>query len=448
MDLFNNASPNTPTHLNISTKSTMMLQLARYAEGNEEDIAQEAKQYLEMIDREVSDIKITWYGRSRYNIKLEVLLNDNDKTTADAVEQVLKTPLLAQIIRTVLSLPSHKADKSLKLDITLRSKKGTFRVSGHYIDQKLKNTKSDNIERLFDTLSPQVRDSIQGIKVLVQGIRLDPFEDRVLNAIIKLLNLKSGKDLQGNLPAVQNLYGGTMTSYPKLRITPHELYTEVSGTKNYSGKEIQNIKAVLMRLQEKKFLIMYQRHRKEVRQNKIVEVIDVIQEYQSLFRIISYYEGLTKTELSQLADEESDVSSTKGEAIFLLNPVFVDQIDTKFIEYPEDVNLQTAIAMGGPNKLTAAMTQLRDYIMRIISGNRNSRNSKHIIDKETLIDLLGLSEIAKEGRAKRVKNRIDEAIELCYKMSLITAHKEIVGKKGQQQIEFAINANNNDNDLN
>ncbi|MCC7224840.1 MAG: hypothetical protein IT273_14020 [Chitinophagales bacterium] len=436
MDIFNNQPP--PAQLNISTKSAIVLQLARYAEANN-DTAQEANQYLEIIDREVSDIKATWYGRSRYNIKLDVVLNDNDKSVADSVEQALHSPLLAQAIRIVLNLPPEKADKPLKLDITLRSKKGTFRVSGHYIDQKLKQTKGDSLERLFDTLSPQVRDSIQGIKVLVQGIRLDPFEDRVLNAIIKLLNLKSGKDLQGNLPAVQNLYGGTMTSYPKLRIAPHELYTEVSGTKNYSGKEIQNIKAVLMRLQDKKYLIMYQRHRKEMRGGKVTEVVDVIQEYQSLFRIISYYEGLTKTELSLLADDESEVASTKGEAIFLLNPVFVDQIDTKFIEYPEDVNLQTSIAMGGPHKLTPAMTQLRDYMMRLISTSKHPYKHKHCIDKNTLVELLGLSEIAKEGRAKRVKNRIDEAIELCYKMSLISAHKEILGKKGQAQIEFTLN---------
>jgi hypothetical protein len=440
MDLFNSEPPKPIRHLNLSTKSAIMLQLARYAENEDMHIAQEASEYLELIDLEVADIKITWYGRSRYNIKVDTILNENNKEVADKVAEILKSRLVAQILRIILGLPSGKSDsKPLKLDLALRSKKGSFRVSGHYIDQKLKQSREDNVERLFDTLSPQVRDSIQGIKVLVQGIRLDPVEDRLLNSIIKLLNLKSDKDLKGNLPEVQSLYGGTMTTYPKLRVSPHELYTEICGTKNYSGKEIQNIKAVLMRLQEKKFLIMYQRHRKEVRNGKTIDVVDVIQEYQSLFRIISYYEGLTKTELSLLAEEENEVNTQKSEAIFLLNPVFVDQIDTKFIEYPEDVNLQTSIAMGGTHKLTAAMTQLRDYMMRIISANKNTKQSKHVIDKDTLIDILGLSEIAKEGRAKRVKNRIEEAIQLCYNMSLITEHKEIIGRRGQDQIEFMVN---------
>ena len=85
------------------------------------------------------------------------------------------------------------------------------------------------------------------------------------------------------------------------------------------------------------------------------------------------------------------------------------------------------------------MTQLRDYMMRLISTSKHPYKHKHCIDKNTLVELLGLSEIAKEGRAKRVKNRIDEAIELCYKMSLISAHKEILGKKGQAQIEFTLN---------
>ncbi len=143
--------------------------------------------------------------------------------------------------------------------------------------------------------------------------------------------------------------------------------------------------------------------------------------------------------MSSLFREDDENSTKKGEAIFLLNPVFVDQINTKFIEYPEDINLQTNIAMGGANKLTMAMTQLRDYMMRIISANKGTRKSKHVIDRNTLIDILGLTEIAKEGRAARVKKRIDEAIELCYKMSLITSHNEVIGRKGQHQIEFHVN---------
>ena len=145
MDLFGN-NPPTTAHLNISTKSAVMLQLARYAESDNEEIAQEATQYLEIIDREVSDLKVTWYGKSRYNIKIEAILNSNDKETADQIDAILKRPLFAEIMRNVLALPASKVNKPLKLEIALRSKKA------HSASPATISTKNSNNPKTATTL--------------------------------------------------------------------------------------------------------------------------------------------------------------------------------------------------------------------------------------------------------------------------------------------------------
>lgn len=447
MELFQQNPPESYA-LNISTKSTILLRLARHAklpdEGEPTAATLQAKEYLELIDRYVNDLKITWYGRRNHHVECVALATENDAAIAQCIADALRSDLLSDIIADVLNersllpdtfRPRNGKRKTLLLKVVVKPQTGAFKISGHYIDQKLKVTDERHAEKLFNSLSPQTRDKVKDITVLVQGIRLNPFEERLLNAVIKLLNLKSDRSLKGNLPAAKNLYGGTLTDYPKLRITPHEFYSEVMSTKDYSGKDVQNIKEALMRLEEKKFLIMYQRHRQEQRGKNMVELIDVIEEYQSLIKVLVYYEGLTKSELNLLHSEEEAAIRSKGEIITLLNPVFIDQIDTKFIEYPDNVNLQTAIAAGGYRKVTTAMTQLRDYLLRAMSGNNGN---KHIIDEQTLIGVLDLGKYAKQGRRALVKSRIEESIDLCKKINILESHREIIGVKGQLQYEFIL----------
>ena len=56
-----------------------------------------------------------------------------------------------------------------------------------------------------------------------------------------------------------------------LRLKPTELYKEYVGDDEYSGKEISNIKSVLYGLNQKKFLIIYDRKKEVILNGKTKE---------------------------------------------------------------------------------------------------------------------------------------------------------------------------------
>lgn len=313
-----------------------------------------------------------------------------------------------------------------------------YKQSGHYIDQKL----THNYERdhkgqlsLFESISPQTLEKIGQEEVIVEGIRLTVIEDRLLNSILRLLHEKSNKDRAGNLPPTPVDYGGSRELSPRVRLTPHELYTEVAGTKDYSGAELKVIKSTLIQLQDRKFLIIYKRRRRD---SKGKELIDRIEEYQPLIKIVTYYEGLTQEEDEKLDQGDPQIKNEKGEIILGLNPIFIDQIDTKFIDYPTDINKLTAIASGGAKKVTTAITRLRDYFLRAITYNRKG-NYLHRIDVDKLPYICGLETYIHQRRRRLIEARINEAIEACINLGLITKVTTTSGVGGQAQYEFTLN---------
>ena len=319
-----------------------------------------------------------------------------------------------------------------------KSRAPRFRQSGHYIDQKLKHSydRDKGVQlTIFDELRPETKALIKEEEVVVEGIKLSVREEKILTGILKLLSDKSrGGSHTGNEPPERTIYGGQSTKAPRLRISPHELYAEFTGTKDYSGREAKDARETLYGLQDKKFLIVYKRHRPN---SKGETVIDRIEEFRPLLKIVTYYEGLTKEEDSQLDKGEAGTAQGKAEIILALSPLFIDQISTKFIEFPADINRQTAIAAGGARKVHTAITQLRDYLLRYKSGNKGATYT--LVDEDTLPHVLGLEKYVKESRKKLIAQRIDEAIEACKNLGIIHEAKKVTGKKGQYQYKFILN---------
>lgn len=333
------------------------------------------------------------------------------------------------------------SNKNIKIPEILQDRsKAKFKQSGHYIDQKLQHNFSVLEKKqlsIFETINPQLQNKIKNRindEIIVEGIRITTAEDRILNAILKLLHDKSDdkKDFKGNLPPDTHLqYGGRSTYLPKLRFTPAELYKEYTGSQDYSGAEVQYIKDTLKALQDHSFLIVYKRRYWKDK----TEVVDRIEEYMPLIKIITYYEALTIEEDKKLDNKDYSITNEKGEIILMLNPIFIDQIDTKFIEYPTDINKLTAIASGGGRKVTESIIRLRDYLLREIS----SKHEKATVNTDTLPFILGLDNYIKQKRRKLINIRVDEALDAVTKMGLITKVNKITGAKGQNKVEFFLN---------
>lgn len=320
-------------------------------------------------------------------------------------------------------------------------KEGKFKQSGHFVDQKLKHNFDMDKKQisLFDILeTPRLRNEVIKDETIVIGIRLTQAEDRLVNTVINLLNKKSYGDYNGNLPAEKKPYGETREHYPRLRITPAELYKEYTNNDDYSGRDMLFIKETLISLQNKNFLIIYRReHWIENKKGEKEKRISRIEEYQPLIRVVTYYDKLTEEQDKSI--KPGQVISENGEVILELNPVFTDQIDTKFIEYPSDINELTALASGGSRNVTESNIRMRDYLMRAISA----RDDETEIDLEKLPYILGLDKYIKEKRKKRINQRIDEAIKFSQKIGLTKEVRKETGARGQYKYVFVLNTDFN-----
>lgn len=313
------------------------------------------------------------------------------------------------------------------------------RMSGHFVDLRLKNEyerETKGLESIWDDLSINTQNNIKD-ETIIEGIRLTVPEDRLIHSLLNLFYTKGTENQLGNLRSTEMMIGNQNLPVPRLRITPNELYAEVTGKKRYSGKEIEVIKSTLNKLNENKFLIIYKRHRKQGKET----VIDRIEEYQSILSYSSIFEGISEKEDKQLDQGSTEVRSKKELYKISLNPIFIDQIDTKFVEYPQDINKLTDEAAGGSRKVTQAMITLRNYVLRIISSNKKSdkKTTYFNINKERLIYVLGLENYLKSGRKKRLEEHINNSIELCKKMNLISGVKITKNVNDEYMYVFEIN---------
>lgn len=329
-----------------------------------------------------------------------------------------------------------------------------MRVSGHYIDLKTKYTKPDSNQiSIFDTLLPETKEKLEesNITTIVEGIKLTPTQEKMINTLLSLLHKKSNTKIneknkpeeperfyRGNLTPDKAEYGGVLFTVPTLSTTQHEVCTEYTGSKDYSGKEIKDILNLLKSIEDSKFLIKYKAKRFVKNGKKVEELIDRIEEYQPLLKVTKYYKGLTIKE-DEALDKNENFRNNRGEMIFKFNPVFVHQLDTKFIIYPTDINKRTEIASGGTHRVTEAIIRLRDTLMRRLSHNEYS----YTVDEERLPYILGLDNYIKESRRKLIKDRIEDSIKAVINLGLVLEVKKVQGKQYQPQYLFVLNPNFN-----
>lgn len=404
------------------------------------------------IPKELSDISLKDLKKSMKKIVEFQNLKNKKSPTNDFASFFAEQSSQEEIVQGVAlyNFILENID-SLKRISEPKKRPSKFRQSGHLIDQTLKfNDPKKRQMTLFDLIHDETRHKIDESKIEVktQGIRLTPPEDKMLKAINKLLHEKSenknedADDFYSANDAESELipYGGKgqRAKAAVLRLAPTELYKAYLDKNDYSGDDIKYIKKILYDLANKKFLIIYDRKRKD-KNGKTVT--DRIEDFQPLIKLVSYMEGLSDTELKKLdhGDSESGdkIRERKGELVMGLNPIFIDQINTKYIEYPADINKRTTIAAGGHLHLSESMIVLRDYMLREIS-------SKHFeveINEEKLPYILRLDNYIKSHRKKIIAERIFGAIECVKKLGIIQNVEKVVGAEGQMKYIFKLNKN-------
>lgn len=321
------------------------------------------------------------------------------------------------------------------------------RHAGHFVDAKLKYNDPSREKtqlNLFDLMDPNTIGEVEKYEVKYEGIRLTSSEDRLLTAIYSLLKDKSeSKDVDsenfygGNYETTEVVpFGGENVKRPHIRLVPAELYKAYLGNDDYSGKEIRDINKTLEGLAEKRFLMTYDRKRIVQVGKKSETRTDRIEMFKRLIEIVKYTKDLTDAELAKLERGDERIRQAKGELIIALNPILTDQINSKYVEYPQDISRRTIIAAGGDHRsVTQATNTLRDWLLRELS----SRHYECQINAEKLPYILKLDNYVKQGRRKLLKETIDKAIQTCKNLNLILEVTEGRGAEGQAKYVFKLN---------
>jgi len=317
--------------------------------------------------------------------------------------------------------------------------KGKFKVSGHLTDQLLKyNYPKDNSKQLsiWDNLKDTTKKEIESTgverKEVVEGIKLSPSETKLLDSLCKLLHEKSQtldpkKDnyYTGNLPSEITEYGLERAQAPKLAFTLYELTQEYKGEDTISGKDLENVRTVLTELDNRKFLIKYTETTKYKENGKDKEIV---KEYEA-------YRKLINVDKATLIYKEGDIETyKKSETIVLLHPIFMRQINSKFILYPPDINKRTAIANGND--------KIPETTLRLIKWLAKEHSLKHYKPDMYLDRLYYLlnEKYMRENRPGLVKKYLARAIETVKALGLLLDYKIEPGKTtGEPKITFTLN---------
>jgi hypothetical protein len=329
-----------------------------------------------------------------------------------------------------------------------KKKTKKIRQSGHFVDQKLHYSKPNQSLTLFDVLSPETKQKIEDskVEVKVEGIKLTPPEHKLITALNVILHEKSQTNntkaedfYSGNAPSQTVIYGNKEQKAVVLKFKPSELYRAYMGKDDYSGADIGFISNTLHELESKKMLIKYDRIKKTRTGKKEETLTDRIEDFQSLIKILVFIPDLTDEEKNRLDMGENSIRQEKAEFIVALNPIFTDQIDTKYMEFPVDTNRRLVIAAGGHSKVTASMNTLMDWMLRELSAKR----TKMEVNEENLPYMLNLENYVKQKRKKKLQERIEKDIQAMINLGILLKSEKKANSTGGMKWVFHLNKDYN-----
>jgi hypothetical protein len=126
--------------------------------------------------------------------------------------------------------------------------------------------------------------------------------------------------------------------------------------------------------------------------------------------------------------------------VLKLDPVFIDQIDKKFVEYPYGYLDKIYKANGGNQRLSDVVLPFLDYLAHL-RANRNNKHYNPTIYIHNLYYRLAKQWVEDPKRGiNYVKKRVDEAIKIALDINLLNKPpKEMKGKTGETMYKWDIN---------
>lgn len=432
--------PNTITAL-ISVKDAVTYfldQIAANIEGGtypepvaDEDLAllKEAKDFL------IKHVKEFTYKQSKGSYIPYLTWTEEALPHKKELSKRFKTFLDVEIISATLALPLLNIITPKKPKKPKEVKK--VRRATYMNNQII--TPTDRQPTLFSSLSEETRRDIResGAQAtqITQGIFLSGAEHKLLDALTILLHNNSqtykpkDKDYYtGNSKPELVAYGRDQLNNeliapaPVINLSLYEIAKTYTGGELPSGTDLLNVRRLLLELSNKRYLLKYQ---VTIPLEEGKRRVITVEEYRRLFDVRGFKEDKTIT-------AENIEHIKKQEVTLTLLPLFREQVDKRYITYPENIALRMEAAYGNA-KISEAAYVLREYCLNEHSHKRYTfRISKHKLYK-----LLADSYL-QEGRKKLAQETVGKAIETIKRLGLIEDLREYPGKAGDIILEFKL----------
>lgn len=326
------------------------------------------------------------------------------------------------------------------------------RQSGHFVDQMLISDKDAPalIEENKDKLNRDLfkdfneKNNVKIIKETLEveeiGYQLSSTENKLVRAIRSLLHDKSDKNLHSERYYLGNYFpngeiitvnfSGHVMAAPHLLIPRGDLYKAFLGGDKYGGKDKKDIDRHLRAFSQRYFLTIYKQHIEVNGKPKFNRMT----EYRPLIRLKRLDKGLSEME-DKLLDYGIEYMNGESEYLISLNPTWVDQIKSKWVEYPYDLNSRLGKALGHWNKSSHAI----DYLVNYLFQQRSTKHFVSEINEDLLFSKLQLVKYIKRRERKRAEDFLSEAITICKKINLLKKADKVIGAQGQPKWVFEIN---------
>lgn len=290
-------------------------------------------------------------------------------------------------------------------------KRAKYKVSAHFIDEKLKYNKNNR-------------------QTNITGIRLTSSENKLIFCLCKLLHYNSNSSkpkganfYTGNAGCVIVNYGDGRADAPKLSFKLYQLVKEYKGGGRVTGQDIINVKKLIKGLEDKKFEF---NHIEETKKKGGGRIKREVKCQASLIQTLDFSE----TEYNKQNEEVY----YKCEMIIVLNPIFRQQIESKYLSYPDDMIERLQMAYGS-KKVHDITFRLMDYLNRERSNKRYTSE----IGLEKLYYTLA-DNYMRQQKKGRVKKHTEKALITCIEIGLLQSYRYEELRTGAPKIVFNINA--------
>jgi hypothetical protein len=299
-----------------------------------------------------------------------------------------------------------------------------YKAGMHLEQQKFKNVKQARQLLLSEA---DLKGGELEREVEVTGLDLTVGEDRALSALQILLDRSN---YQGNLPS-QDI---TSKQWESLRTTPAQAFTwteffEAYGLKKrggqYRGQDVDNAKRDLESLATKAQRLVYKRRRWTTDKGKRKQVYDLVVWKGTLIQILEGYEGLDRSEASQVEAGQT-VKARKHKVAVVFNPIFIDGILDYFLLKP--VNLHQELRAITGKKASPATIRFICYLLTLDI-------TPLPIAREKLIERLRLDYLLKERHKARAEKILQESYDIAKKAGYLLDY----GQDGFGLLNFQLN---------